>query len=569
MRGDSRAGDSVVNTVHFRFNTTAVRIVSALVVFWLQAAALQYASGTWSSEFGGEPDEPAHYVTALMVQAFLLSGSYADPLAFASDYYLHYPKVALGHWPPLQYGLLGLWLTLFGATRVAALAFIALVAAASATTLYLVARDKIGPIAGWLAGTLFLALPLVQTSSGMVMLESLVTLLTLLSTLAFARFVSSRRISDALGFSFLAVAAILTRGSAWSLGLLPPLALLLSRRLDLLRSPALWLSVLPVAFLCVPWYVATQGMTKGAFVSDSFDPDFTLAALPQFTRFVASSLGFALSIPFAIGLWVKVLRPLIHAGEPVDPVWAALAAIIVVTILFHSLVPAAIVPRYMVPVMPAAVLFSIAGADALAHRLSQSSEHLSLTRPITFVLMLAAFGVESFHIPALTNGGYRASLAAVAPAEGQGTQVVLISSGPLGEGSLVDTAAEAAAKAGEDQFLVVRGSKMLVDQDWLMRNWTSRVSTTEEIHAMLERIPVDVVIIDDIWHELQQRPYHTLLREALESEPAKWKKLATYPIQYRGKLFPEALQIYVSARNPQRPRQHSIDTDFIRSFTGH
>jgi hypothetical protein len=558
----------VVNAVEHRFNTTALRIISALIVFWLQAAALQYASGTWSSEVGGEPDEPAHYVTALMVQAFLLSGSYADPLAFASDYYLHYPKVALGHWPPLQYGLLGLWLTLFGATRVAALAFIALAAAGSATTVYLVARDKTGPIAGWLAGALFLALPLVQASSGMVMLESLVTLLTLLSTLAFARFVSTGRTSDALVFAFLAAAAILTRGSAWSLGLLPPLALLLSRRLDLLRSPALWLSVLPVAFLCVPWYVATHGMTKGAFFADSFDPDFTLAALQQFTGFIASSLGFALGIPFTVGLWVKVLRPQIRATEPVDPVWAALAAIIVVTILFHSLVPASIVPRYMVPVMPAAVLFSIAGADALAHRLSQSSERLSLTRLIVFSLVLAGFGVESLHIPALTNDGYRASLAAVVPAEGDENQVVLISSGPLGEGSIVAAAAEAAAEVGEDQFLILRGSKMLVDEDWLMRNWTSRVSTTEEIDAMLERIPVNAVIIDTIWHEFQKRPYHTLLREALENAPARWKKVGTYPLRRGGQLFPKALQVYVSSGGPRSPRQHPIDTDFIRSVTG-
>ncbi len=78
---------------------------------------LQILSGAYRAEFAGYPDESAHYVTSLMVRDFIAGGNYTNPVQFADDYYAHYPKVALGHWPPLFYAFGGLWMLIFSASR--------------------------------------------------------------------------------------------------------------------------------------------------------------------------------------------------------------------------------------------------------------------------------------------------------------------------------------------------------------------------------------------------------------------------------------------------------------------
>jgi hypothetical protein len=72
-------------------------------VFLAVAVAFQWLGGVYQSEFGGHPDEPAHYVTGLFVRdaiatvAACIKERSARPLArFASkdapgSFYDHYP----------------------------------------------------------------------------------------------------------------------------------------------------------------------------------------------------------------------------------------------------------------------------------------------------------------------------------------------------------------------------------------------------------------------------------------------------------------------------------------------
>jgi asparagine N-glycosylation enzyme membrane subunit Stt3 len=172
--------------------------VVAFAVFLGLVVALQVAGGAYASGFGGYPDEPAHVVTSLMVRDFIAGLDFRHPLQFAQEYYLHYPKVAIGHWPPVFYGALGVWFLIFDASRGTALIFIAVVAAATASIIYLTGKRLIGRSAGVLAAALFVASPLVQESTARVMTEHLSTLGMLVSTLCFARFARTGRIGDGL-----------------------------------------------------------------------------------------------------------------------------------------------------------------------------------------------------------------------------------------------------------------------------------------------------------------------------------------------------------------------------------
>ena len=90
-------------------------LVAALLL--VVVTALQIRSGAWHAEFGGHPDEAAHYVTGLMVRDYVAQGFPGSPMAYAAGYYDHYPKVALGNWPPGFYAIQALWTLAFSVSR--------------------------------------------------------------------------------------------------------------------------------------------------------------------------------------------------------------------------------------------------------------------------------------------------------------------------------------------------------------------------------------------------------------------------------------------------------------------
>src|SRR5262245_40979357 len=74
-------------------------LVSLLLVSISLATQWQLV-GSMSTDLGVYSDEPAHYVTGLMVLDFVKDGLGSSPLAFAEAFYNRFPKVALGNWPP-------------------------------------------------------------------------------------------------------------------------------------------------------------------------------------------------------------------------------------------------------------------------------------------------------------------------------------------------------------------------------------------------------------------------------------------------------------------------------------
>ena len=45
-------------------------------------------------------DPPARFISGVMAYDYPRTAFGSDPLAFAQSYYVRYPKVANGHWPP-------------------------------------------------------------------------------------------------------------------------------------------------------------------------------------------------------------------------------------------------------------------------------------------------------------------------------------------------------------------------------------------------------------------------------------------------------------------------------------
>src|ERR1043165_4996104 len=118
------------------------QLALAFLVFFGLAVLLQWQGGAYQAEFGSEPDEAAHYVTGLCVRDYIVGGfrENGNPLKFAQNYYEHYPKVALGHWPPGFYLIQSAWTIPFSPSRTSVMLLMAFLTALISTVLFSVLK---------------------------------------------------------------------------------------------------------------------------------------------------------------------------------------------------------------------------------------------------------------------------------------------------------------------------------------------------------------------------------------------------------------------------------------------
>jgi len=476
-----------------------------------------------------------------MVRDFIATLDFHHPWQFSQQYYLHYPKVGIGHWPPLFHAMLGVWFLILGASRATSMIFIAIIAATTACIIYSAGKRLIGRWAGALAAVLFVASPLVQESSALVMTEHLYTLLMVVSTLCFARFVRTGRVVDSLGFGSIATLAILTSGSGWALGLVPALTLALTSRWYLLRRLEFWLGAVPVLIGCLPWYALTLKMQEGTWVGGG--TSFWLEAAQDFPWFIYLGLGLPVLFFALIGIWATIVS--VKNRADVMPEWAALAALAIATFILHCALPVGIEKRYMMPLLPSLVLFSVAGIHAIAHQLKERLPsgvcHFGLVAGL-----VAAFYIQTFVLPVrLQNRGYETLVRDVRTRVSNVPQVWLISSGSMGEGSLVAAVALQEARLGS---YVLLGKKILAGGDMIGRYAADRFDTPEKLATLLDELPVTIIVIDDQVPPTQHYPYHDRLKNLVTRESGRWEPIGSYPETWGGHLFENALHVY--ARRP-------------------
>jgi 4-amino-4-deoxy-L-arabinose transferase-like glycosyltransferase len=525
-----------------RLSARAINKAESVAVFAAllgSVVILQVLGGAYASGFGGFADEPAHLVSSLLVRDFVASLDFRHPWQFAQQYYYHYPMVAIGPWPPGFYSALAIWFLIFGASRATALVFIAIVAAATASVIYFIGKRLIGRWAGIMAAVLYIASPLVQESSARVMTEHLSTLGMLVSTLCFARFVRTEHIVDGLAFGAVAAAAILTHGNAWALGLVPGITIALTSRWHLLRRPRLWLAAVPVLVTCVPWYFFAENMF-------TWEPGSSLRvqAVPGFAWCIYLGVGLPVLIFALIGVWTTIIR--VKPRTELAHEWAALAALALAAFILNCVLPVGIESRYMVPLIPSVVLFSAAGVNQVAHRLGGVGLPVGVARIGLALILMAVFSVGSFALPLqLRNGGYEALVQDVEARVSNVPQVWLISSGSAGEGCLV---AAVALREARPSSYVVRAKTILAGGDWLWRNQQDRFDTSTKLAALLDEMPVTIIVIDDRVPPEQQRPYQDRLKQLVVGESGTWEFVGSYPQAQNGILYVNSLHVY--ARHP-------------------
>ncbi|MCS6951811.1 MAG: glycosyltransferase family 39 protein [Bryobacterales bacterium] len=522
-----------------------LRDLSVLAGFFLLVFGLQWAGGAYRADFTGHPDEAAHFVTGLMVRDYIAAGAPAAPRAYAENYYFHYPKVAIGHWPPFFYVVQAVWMLFLPPSRFTIILLMTSIAAASAWFLYSELRRRVPELTALFTGAVFVLLPLVQAHTGMVMAEMLVALLGLLASIRFTRYLERGRGRDALLFGLLAALAILTKPIGVVLAAVPPVGVLLSGRLDLLKRWSFWAPAAIVLGLCAPWYFIVDRAFHDSWVDwggiGIYESPWRLE-WNQWHAQVGKALLFAAGLGF-LSLLVSLLR----TGHA-QPCWAVAAGLLGGFLAFRAFVGASHEARVLLVGMPAFLMFVANGMAAAGSWVARSVPRARVAAACIVALATSAFFVERFRLVRRSPEGFAEAAADLMSRKELRNSVILVSSLLLGEGALI---AEVALRDERPGRIVLRATKVLASVGWNGEDYDVRLDSPDQVAALLESIPVGVVVWDRA-PGLNAMQHHDFVVQALRRDPGRWEPIGFYPRPAAGS---PRLEVYRQVGHEGRQRK--------------
>ena len=472
--------DSVRSTV----GALEIGLVAALLLAAVVASQLH--AGAYAAEFGD--DEASHYISGLLIHDYLAGGWHQSPITFLKLFHSHYPLVGIGHWPPLYYGVEALWMLVFSPSRHSVLALSAVVTTGTAILCYAFLARRLGRALALFGAFAFIASPLVQGGSAELMLDIPVTLLCLLAALSFGRYLETGGTWYSVLFGFLAAAAMLVKGNGICLALLPPVALVIGRRLDLLRRPSFWLPVPIVAVLAGPWYVFTYGLAEQGFRYGWGIAFIRLSSVAN-AESLYDAIGPVVLAAAVAGLIAVLMAP---RASPGSEGFVAAAALAISVYVFHSVVPAAIQDRYLAPALPALVILAARGGALVAARLRAWTEQArGLTAGVAGLLAISLVpsAMDTVHKPRL---GLIAAAAQVWQQRIGSNPSVLIVTDARGEAAAI--AELAMLDPQRPSLFAIRGSRLLGAGGYNNRDYAPRFASAAEAMAAIDEYAIPFVL---------------------------------------------------------------------------
>ena len=445
------------------------------------AALLQVRLGGPVHEFVS--DEAAHLSTMAMLRGLVLGWHVRDPLRYVIGYYEHYQMLGLGLWPP-GYHLLGAaWMAVFGVSRGAAMAMQAVLVGGLAGTAAMAGWRPLGPWLALAAGAGVLLSPLLLAGLPQLQADVPTALAMFLAALAFWRLLDRGRLWDGVLFGAVALAAIMVKGNALALALLPPLAVAFSGRWGLLRRPGFWVPALVILPVAGPWYVLTYTWTSAGF-RYAFGPAYTAVAVP----FVASQF---LQVYGPVLLILAALGAMRRRGELFASVMLAL---VLANVAFQVIAPAALEPRYLLPSVAPMLLLAARGAllaAAAAGRTLPSLRHLMAPAAVAAGLLIPVLTSPPVSLPGI---GARAATEEALRHLPAGDPVLLIASDAPGEGAV---SVEMIMHEGiAPRMTAVRGSRLLGGGGYNNFEYQPRYPSPDAAMAQVERLRIPMILLD-------------------------------------------------------------------------
>jgi hypothetical protein len=502
----SHTGGSYARLVVLR---KVVELSLALCVVWAVITGGQLVAGDLDREFAANADEASHFVTGLMIRDYLAGGRLEHPVAFAERFYLSYPKVGFGIWPPLFHVIEGPWMLAFPASRTGIMLLMGLLAAFLVTIIYAWAAYQFGRTIAILASIFVLASPGLRHSVSFVNLDVLCALLLTASALCVQRYLESEDWRYSAAFGVLAGLALLTKYNALAAALVPPIAALLSARARLMLRPTFWLPVPVVLAIAGPWYASFwDNVLYAAAPGPAGHPDLVVALHGNLDvlSFGAGYVGAAAALT---GFALLAFR------REFCSFWGCLCALTISVVAFHSLFYPIVEVRYIVAGLAPLSLAAAWGIDRLCTTAGRRAR-LVMAASVACIVFGGLWQSGQRPMVSSPSGFQDAARVASDLLQARKRDVVLVSSGAHGEGAFI---AELALRDDRPHTFVLRGSKMLSTSTWMRDEYRSIYASTQEVEDRLDELRVAVVVTD---RDPGNLPHQRLLASTLAGSP-RWR----------------------------------------------
>jgi Dolichyl-phosphate-mannose-protein mannosyltransferase len=505
-------------------------------VFFLAAFLIQGLSGSFQTEFGNWPDAAGHVINSLLIRDYMDGHIGENPVRYAERYYVHYPKVSIGMWPPLYYVVAASWMRVFGVSRVTLLTLAAVSVALLALLVAWFVRKMHGLGWGFAAGLTTLFLPQIMVGYTLFLLEVPVAAMQLAALLALIRYFEGGRLRQAALFGVLASAAMLTKGNAMALFLLPPLLVAVTGSWWVFRKPGIYLAGLIVLVIAMPWQLYSLKIHNDTALVDPIGLPFAISRvinLAEYIRIIWAGVGPAIFLVSLVGIISVIERlrktyfalssqPRASARDYSEALSAAgILSLWISSLVFHAIAP---IPnqdgRYMTTVYACTVPLFAEGIWRLATlRADWSSRRLNARAVAIGGATMAIFLVFTFMFVPLSPMGFEYVNRLIQQSEHDSRGgLIFVCSDANGEGAaIVETAFSDRRRPGR---YVLRASKYLSDNTWSPSQHNPVLASHGEILKMLHDYGVEFAIVDlnySLWREDREA-----LLSALQSDPQHW-----------------------------------------------
>jgi len=520
-----------------------------LIVFcalFLGVIAAQIAVGAYHGERGNYSDEAAHFMNGLLVRDYLRDGLGENPIKFSEEYYLNYPKIAPGMWPPLFDVVLGVVALPGWPPFGAALVLLAFATAWTAWRLYRIVMAGGSPPNATLVASLFVFTPIIVDMTSAVMLDIVVAAFALEATYWLALFFRGEDWRHAALFGLFSACCCLTKGNGVSMVLVPLLLMLLTGQFRLLRHPGLYIAACIVVVFAVPPLAISYRLDS---VIGDFAPvgvEGVIARLNFYAIYLWRQLG---TLPLILSLigFIHVVRAPRAENSELFVFGSAMSALVLAALIFHAVNPHQIfVGRYLTLAIAPLLALAAVGIDTLS-ALIPSPQRRRASQAVLVTTVVIAFFAAKPATASRAPQGFRATVEFV-EARGLAGRRVLIVSDEEGEGAFVS---EVAIRHPSPPPTIIRGSKLVASDDWAGHNFRMLFSSSKDLMRELEDLHVDYLVVDTSVNEAAV-PYRgevdeiiAIQHDRLEqvSVISERRSIATYRLKYRSPGAAKTLRI--------------------------
>ena len=190
--------------------------------------------------------------------------------------------------------------------------------------------------------------------------------------------------------------------------------------------------------------------------------------------------------------------------------------------LLVMVIPTGYSPRYLLPgLLPALLLALIEIRFLLNLKLAGSPR--AVIRFASFVLLLVTLFFTR-NARTKTVSGFSTAVQRLLQDSVPGQRGVwLVSSDPRGEGAVIAEAAFRTQNRVSGALTVHRGSKSLVDTDWLGKHYQPKFTDALSLRHLLDQLHIDTVLVDLSMDPTTVGRHERALKDALTSADSGWR----------------------------------------------